>query len=114
MTKKVLMLCGDYTEDYETMVPFQALSMLGYQVDAVCPDKKSGDVVRTVVHDFVGDQTYTELRGHNFALTAESCEAGTRLQLGIHPYHFAWTLAPGQSFAAPEAAFVYSRQGLAK
>ena len=71
MTKKVLMLCGDYTEDYETMVPFQALSMLGYQVDAVCPDKKSGDVVRTAVHDFVGDQTYTELRGHNFALTAD-------------------------------------------
>ena len=65
------MLCGDYTEDYETMVPFQALSMLGYQVDAVCPDKKSGDVVRTAVHDFVGDQTYTELRGHNFALTAD-------------------------------------------
>ena len=71
MTKKVLMLCGDYNEDYETMVPFQALSMLGYQVDAVCPDKKSGDVVRTAVHDFVGDQTYTELRGHNFALTAD-------------------------------------------
>ena len=71
MTKKVLMLCGDYTEDYETMVPFQALSMLGSQVDAVCPDKKSGDVVRTAVHDFVGDQTYTELRGHNFALTAD-------------------------------------------
>ncbi|HIS40134.1 MAG TPA: DJ-1/PfpI family protein [Candidatus Aphodovivens avistercoris] len=71
MTKKVLMLCGDYTEDYETMVPFQALSMLGYQVDAVCPDKKAGEVVRTAVHDFVGDQTYTELRGHNFALTAD-------------------------------------------
>ena len=63
MTKKVLMLCGDYTEDYETMVPFQALSMLGYQVDAVCPDKKSGDVVRTAVHDFVGDQTYTDIWG---------------------------------------------------
>ncbi len=70
-TKKILMLCGDYTEDYETMVPFQALSMLGYQVDAVCPDKKAGDTVRTAVHDFVGDQTYTELRGHNFALTAD-------------------------------------------
>lgn len=50
----------------------------------------------------------------NFALTAESCEAGTRLLLGIHPYHFAWTLAPGQSFAVPEAAFVYSRQGLGR
>lgn len=71
MAKKVLMLCGDYTEDYETMVPFQALGMLGYQVDAVCPDKKAGEVVRTAVHDFVGDQTYTELRGHNFALTAD-------------------------------------------
>lgn len=71
MSKKILLLCGDYTEDYETMVPFQALSMLGYQVDAVCPDKKAGETVRTAVHDFVGDQTYTELRGHNFALTAD-------------------------------------------
>ena len=68
---KILMLCGDFTEDYETMVPFQALSMLGYQVDAVCPDKKAGEVVRTAVHDFLGEQTYTELRGHNFALTAD-------------------------------------------
>ena len=68
---KILMLCGDFTEDYETMVPFQALSMLGYQVDAVCPDKKAGDTVATAVHDFLGEQTYTELRGHNFALTAD-------------------------------------------
>lgn len=71
MAKKILILCGDYTEDYETMVPFQALSMFGYEVDAVCPDKKAGETVRTAVHDFVGDQTYTELRGHNFALTAD-------------------------------------------
>lgn len=71
MTKKVLMLCGDFTEDYETMVPFQALSMLGYQVDAVCPDKKAGDTVCTAVHDFLGEQTYTELTGHKFALTAD-------------------------------------------
>lgn len=70
MTKKVLLLCGDFTEDYETMVPYQALSMLGYQVDAICPDKKAGDTVATAVHDFLGEQTYTELRGHNFALTA--------------------------------------------
>lgn len=70
MTKKVLLLCGDFTEDYETMVPYQALSMLGYQVDAVCPDKKAGDTVATAVHDFLGEQTYTELRGHNFTLTA--------------------------------------------
>ena len=71
MSKKVLLLCGDFTEDYETMVPFQALSMLGYQVDAVCPDKKAGQTVATAVHDFLGEQTYTELRGHNFALTAD-------------------------------------------
>ena len=71
MAKKVLLLCGDFTEDYETMVPFQALSVLGYQVDAVCPDKKAGDTVATAVHDFLGEQTYTELRGHNFALTAD-------------------------------------------
>ena len=71
MAKKVLLLCGDFTEDYETMVPFQAMSMLGYQVDAVCPDKKAGDTVATAVHDFLGEQTYTELRGHNFALTAD-------------------------------------------
>lgn len=67
--KKTLLLAGDYTEDYETMVPFQALSMLGYQVDAVCPDKKAGDLIRTSIHDFEGDQTYSEKRGHNFALT---------------------------------------------
>ncbi len=70
MSKKILMITGDYTEDYETMVPFQALSMLGYQVDAVCPDKKIGDTVRTAIHDFEGDQTYSEKPGHNFALTA--------------------------------------------
>lgn len=68
--KKLLMLVGDYVEDYEVMVPFQALSMLGYQVDAVCPDKKVGDVVRTSIHDFEGDQTYSEKPGHNFTLTA--------------------------------------------
>ena len=71
MAKKVLLLCGDFTEDYETMVPFQALGVLGYQVDAVCPDKKAGETVATAVHDFLGEQTYTELRGHNFALTAD-------------------------------------------
>lgn len=66
--KKILMIAGDYTEDYETMVPFQALSMVGYEVHAVCPNKKAGDVVRTAIHDFEGDQTYSEKRGHNFAL----------------------------------------------
>ncbi len=68
--KKILMLVGDYVEDYEVMVPFQALQMVGHQVDAVCPDKKAGEKVRTAVHDFEGDQTYSEKRGHDFALNA--------------------------------------------
>ncbi len=83
MTKKVLLLCGDFTEDYETMVPYQALSMLGYQVDAVCPDKKAGDTVATAVHDFLGEQTYTELRGHNFALTASFDDVKTEDYEGL-------------------------------
>jgi protease I len=70
MAKKVLMLVGDFVEDYEVMVPFQALQIAGLQVDAVCPDKKAGDTVRTAIHDFEGDQTYSEKRGHNFALNA--------------------------------------------
>jgi protease I len=70
MAKKLLMLVGDYVEDYEVMVPFQALQIAGHQVDAVCPDKKAGDKVRTAIHDFEGDQTYSEKRGHDFALNA--------------------------------------------
>lgn len=70
-TKNILMLVGDYVEDYEVMVPFQALLMLGYQVHAVCPEKKAGDFVRTSIHDFEGDQTYSEKRGHNFTLNAD-------------------------------------------
>lgn len=68
--KKILMVIGDYVEDYEVMVPFQALLMVGHQVDAVCPNKRSGDVVRTAIHDFEGDQTYSEKRGHDFRLNA--------------------------------------------
>src|SRR5215470_9977378 len=68
--KRILMLVGDYVEDYEVMVPFQALQMVGHQVDAVCPDKKAGETVRTAIHDFEGDQTYSEKRGHNFTLNA--------------------------------------------
>lgn len=83
MAKKILMLVGDYTEDYETMVPFQALEMLGFKVDAVCPDKKSGDVVRTAIHDFEGDQTYSEKRGHNFALTADFDAVNTADYAGL-------------------------------
>lgn len=68
--KKILMLVGDFVEDYEVMVPFQALLMAGHTVHAVCPDKKSGEKVKTAVHDFEGDQTYTEKPGHQFTLNA--------------------------------------------
>src|SRR6201998_4641550 len=68
--KKILMLVGDYVEDYEVMVPFQALLMVGHTVHAVCPGKTAGQTVRTAVHDFEGDQTYSEKRGHNFTLNA--------------------------------------------
>ncbi|HET91640.1 MAG TPA: DJ-1/PfpI family protein [Chloroflexi bacterium] len=68
--KNILMLVGDFVEDYEVMVPFQALQAVGHVVHAVCPDKKAGDKVRTAVHDFEGDQTYSEKPGHNFALNA--------------------------------------------
>jgi protease I len=68
--KSILMLVGDYVEDYEVMVPFQALQMVGHTVHAVCPGKKAGETVRTAIHDFEGDQTYSEKPGHNFALNA--------------------------------------------
>lgn len=68
MSQKILLLAGDYAEDYETMVPFQFLSALGYEVHAVCPGKKAGDTVATAVHDFEGEQTYSEKRGHNFQI----------------------------------------------
>ena len=72
--KKILMLVGDFVEDYEVMVPFQALQMVGHTVHAVCPDKKAGEKVRTAVHDFEGDQTYSEKPGHNFSLNATFAE----------------------------------------
>jgi len=70
MAKKILMLVGDFVEDYEAMVPFQALRAVGHGVDAVCPGKSAGQSVRTAVHDFEGDQTYSEKPGHNFTLNA--------------------------------------------
>jgi protease I len=73
-TAKLLMIVGDYVEDYEVMVPFQALQMVGHTVHAVCPDKKEGEFVRTAIHDFEGDQTYSEKRGHNFTLNATFAE----------------------------------------
>lgn len=68
--KRILMIVGDYVEDYETMVPYQALLAVGHTVHAVCPDKKAGESVATAIHDFEGAQTYSEKRGHNFALNA--------------------------------------------
>lgn len=68
MSKRILMLAGDFVEDYELMVPFQALISVGFHVDVVCPGKKAGEQVATAIHDFVGFQTYAELRGHNFTL----------------------------------------------
>jgi deglycase len=69
-TAKLLMIVGDFVEDYEVMVPFQALQMVGHTVHAVCPNKKAGQFVRTAIHDFEGDQTYSEKPGHNFVLNA--------------------------------------------
>ncbi len=69
--KKILMLVGDYVEDYEAMVPFQMLLMIGHAVDTVCPGKKAGETVKTAIHDFEGDQTYSEKVGHNFMITAD-------------------------------------------
>lgn len=70
MARKILMLCGDYAEDYETMVPFQTLLAVGHTVHAVAPDKKAGDWVHTAIHDFEGAQTYSEKPGHRFTLNA--------------------------------------------
>ena len=73
--KKILFLVGDFAEDYEVMVPFQALMMLGHIVRAACPGKKSGEKIKTAIHDFEGDQTYTEKRGHDFTLNASFADA---------------------------------------
>lgn len=69
--KRILMLVGDFVEDYEVMVPFQMLLMVGHEVHAVCPGKKAGDTVKTAIHDFEGDQTYTEKPGHNFLINRD-------------------------------------------
>jgi protease I len=68
--KKILFLVGDFAEDYEVMVPFQALQAVGHRVDAVCPDKTAGETIKTAIHDFEGDQTYTEKPGHRFTVNA--------------------------------------------
>ena len=74
MAKRILFLVGDYVEDYEVMVPFQALQAFGCECHAVCPDKAEGDTVRTAVHDFDGAQTYSEKPGHLFAINATFAE----------------------------------------
>lgn len=73
--KKILAIVGDFVEDYEIMVPFQALQAVGHEVTAVCPGKKSGDTVKTAIHDFEGDQTYSEKPGHNFVLNGNFDDA---------------------------------------
>ncbi|WP_439859524.1 DJ-1/PfpI family protein [Pseudomonas sp. MBLB4136] len=85
--KRVLMLVGDYVEDYEVMVPFQALQMVGHSVHAVCPDKTAGQSVRTAIHDFEGEQTYSEKPGHNFALNFDFTE--------VQAEHYDALLIPG-------------------
>ncbi|KAH3767262.1 DJ-1/PfpI family protein [Pelomyxa schiedti] len=85
--KKILFLAGDFVEDYELMVPFQALCMLGYTVHVVCPDMESGAKVATSVHDFEGHQTYSEKRGHNFVLNATFAT--------INPEEYAGLYIPG-------------------
>jgi len=72
--KQILMLVGDFVEDYEVMVPFQALQMIGHTVHAICPDKRAGETVATAIHDFEGEQTYSEKRGHNFRLNTTFAE----------------------------------------
>lgn len=74
MAKRILMIVGDFSEDYETMVPFQTLIAVGHTVHAVCPDKKAGETIATSIHDFEGQQTYSEKRGHNFTLNASFAE----------------------------------------
>jgi protease I len=71
MTKRILMLVGDYVEDYEAMVPYQMLKMVGCEVTAVCPGKVAGETVATAIHDFEGEQTYSEKRGHQFRIDAD-------------------------------------------
>jgi len=96
---KLLMLVGDFVEDYEVMVPFQALQMVGHTVHAICPDKRSGDRVRTAIHDFEGDQTYSEKPGHNFVLNATFDE--------IDPTNYDGLVVPGGR--APEYLRLNSR-----
>ncbi|MFB6183815.1 MAG: DJ-1/PfpI family protein [Haloarculaceae archaeon] len=95
--KQLLMIVGDFGEDYEIMVPFQALQSFGHEVDAVCPEKEAGEVVKTAVHDFRGDQTYLETRGHDFELTATMAD--------VNPTEYDGLVLPGGR--APEYLRTY-------
>ncbi len=83
MSKKILLIAGDFVEDYEVMVPYQMLLMLGYEVHAVCPEKKAGDTVKTSIHDFEGQQTYSEKVGHNFTLSYDFDKVNTADYVGL-------------------------------
>jgi protease I len=87
MPRKLLLIAGDYAEDYELMVPFQALGAFGFEVDAVCPGKKAGETIRTAIHDFDGAQTYSEKPGHLFRLNATFAE--------VSPPQYAGLVLPG-------------------
>lgn len=87
MTKRILVLAGDFVEDYEIMVPFQTLLTVGYRVDVACPDKSAGDTIRTAIHDFEGDQTYSEKPGHNFMLNTDFAD--------VDPDDYDGLLVPG-------------------
>ena len=80
---RILILTGDFAEDYELMVPFQTLQVLGYEVDVVCPGKKAGQTIKTAIHDFEGDQTYTEKPGHCFALNANFQQVDVKNYAGL-------------------------------
>lgn len=84
MKKKILMLAGDFVEDYELMVPYQALESVGFHVDVVCPGKKEGDTIATAIHDFTGFQTYIELRGHNFAISKDFNKVDLNEYVGLY------------------------------
>ncbi|KAJ6684132.1 hypothetical protein OIU85_007788 [Salix viminalis] len=113
--KRILFLCGDFMEDYEVTVPFQSLQALGCHVDAVSPEKKTGDVCPTAVHEFEGDQTYSEKPGHNFVLTAsyEGLDASSYDALVIPGGRAAEYLALDETVVALVKGFMESRKPVA-
>lgn len=99
MGKEILMIVGDFSEDYETMVPFQALEAMGHHIHTVCPDKEAGDTIKTAIHDFRGDQTYLEERGHDFELNATMAK--------VDPSEYDALVVPGGR--APEYLRTYEK-----